>query len=47
MMEAAPATPLKVSEPDFLFQLLIIALDAPAQFGQIDQTGEANILRQI
>ncbi len=46
MMEAAPAASLKVTEPDLLLQLLIIALDAPAQFGEIDQTGEANILRQ-
>ena len=45
MMETAPTAPLKVPEPDLLLQLLIIALDAPAQFGQIDKTGEANILR--
>src|SRR4051795_10446466 len=33
MMKAAPATALIVIEPDFLFQLLVIALDAPSAFG--------------
>jgi hypothetical protein len=32
MMEAAPATALIVIEPDFLFQLLVIALNAPSAF---------------
>ena len=30
---------------EFLFQLLVIALDAPAQLGQIDQSVERGILR--
>ena len=42
-MEAAPAAPLIVSEAEFLFQLLIVALDAPAQFGQIDQTIKGHV----
>src|SRR3954463_3394597 len=37
MMEAAPAASLIVSKAEFLFQLLIIAFDPPAQLGQIDQ----------
>jgi hypothetical protein len=44
MMKAAPAAPFKMAEPDFLFELLIIALDAPAQLGQIDKTGEGNVV---
>ena len=45
MMEAAPAAPFIVSQAQFLFQLLVIALDAPAQFGQIDQAIEGHVRR--
>src|SRR5262245_19832820 len=38
MMKAAPAPALVVVEPDFLFEFLIIALDAPAHFGDIDES---------
>ena len=30
MMEATPAAPFVVSEPDLLLELLLVALDAPA-----------------
>src|SRR3954453_8828295 len=40
MMEAAPAASLVMSKAEFLFELLVIALDPPAQFGQIDQAIE-------
>ena len=33
MVEAAPASPFEVAEPSLLFEFLIIAFDAPAQFG--------------
>src|SRR5215213_1777328 len=33
MVEAAPAASFVMSEAQFLFQLLVIALDAPAQLG--------------
>src|SRR6478609_12240676 len=46
MMEAAPAASLVVTEPDLLLELLIVALDAPAQLGQIDQPLEADGLWQ-
>src|ERR1700722_17726229 len=46
MMEAAPATPFVVTEPDLLLELLIVALDAPAQLGKINQLLEADVLRQ-
>ena len=37
MMKAAPATPFKMTEADLLFELLVVALDAPAQLGQVDE----------
>src|SRR5712672_3996706 len=46
MVEAAPSAPLKVAEPDLLLELLIIALDAPAQLGGVDQSGERDVFRQ-
>src|SRR4051794_31078946 len=45
MMEAAPAASLVVPKAQFLFQLLVIALDPPAQFGQIDQAIEGHVRR--
>src|SRR4051794_14280583 len=45
MMKAAPAASLVVPEAEFLFQLLVIALDPPAQFGQIDQALERYVWR--
>src|SRR3954451_19062640 len=46
MMEAAPAASLVVPKAEFLFQLLVIALDPPAQFGQIDQAIEGHVRRE-
>src|SRR5947209_11852798 len=43
MMKAAPATPFKVPQPEFLFQFLVIAFDNPAVFGEIDQFVERDI----
>src|SRR4051812_16881616 len=43
MMETPPATSLVVPETEFLFQLLVIAFDPPAQFGQIDQAIERHV----
>ena len=43
MVKASPSTALKMAEPDFLLEVLIIALDAPAQLGQIDQTMERGV----
>src|SRR3954452_18731424 len=43
MMEATPAASFVVPEAQFLFQLLVIALDPPAQFGQIDQAIERHV----
>src|SRR3954469_24117243 len=52
MVEAAPAASLVVPKAEFLFQLLVIALDAPAPrgldpgVGQIDQALERGVGRE-
>ena len=46
MMEAAPSAPFEMPEPDLLLELLIVALDAPAQLGEIDQAVEGDVLRK-
>jgi len=43
-MEAAPPAPFKVAEPDLLFEFLIVALDAPTQFGDVNQSVEGDVL---
>ena len=40
-MEAAPAAPFEMPEPDLLLEFLIVALDAPAQLGDVDQRSKA------
>jgi hypothetical protein len=37
MMQAAPAAALGMVEPDFLLEVLVVALDTPAHFGDIDE----------
>src|SRR5260221_2862387 len=46
MMEAAPATAFVMPETKLLFEVLIVALDAPAQLGEIDEAREADVLGQ-
>jgi hypothetical protein len=46
VVEAAPAAAFVVAEPDLLFQFLIIAFDAPAQFDGVDELIERDIARQ-
>src|SRR5687768_7744303 len=43
MMEAPPAAAFVVAEPQLLLELLIIALDAPAQLGGVDEPFERGI----
>ena len=45
MMEAAPSAPFKMPKPHFLLEVLIVAFDAPAQLGQIDQAAEGDLFR--
>src|SRR5271165_7355802 len=46
MMEAAPASPLEMGEAEFAFQLLVVALDAPAQFGRVDENVDGRVFGQ-
>src|SRR3954451_6239591 len=46
MMEAAPSAPFIVAKADLLFELLIVPLDTPAQFGKVDELPEAHTRRQ-
>ncbi len=46
MVEAAPPTTFIVPEAEFLFEFLVIALDAPAQLGEIDEAREGKVRRQ-
>src|SRR5689334_15019881 len=46
MVEAAPAAALVVPKPEFLLELLVIALDAPPELGKFDHARETNVLGQ-
>jgi hypothetical protein len=46
VMEAAPASSFEMPEPDLLFELLIIALDTPTEFGEVHQFAEGDVFRQ-
>src|SRR5260221_3096815 len=43
MMESTPSTTFKMPEADFLLELLIVALNAPTQLGEVDQTVEGDV----
>ena len=46
MVEAAPPAPFIITKAEFLLELLIIALDPPAQLGEVDQPIKGDILGQ-
>src|SRR6266853_5916239 len=46
MVEAAPPAPFIITKAEFLFELLVIALDPPSQLCQINQAVEGGILGQ-
>src|SRR3954462_6620824 len=46
VVEAAPPAPFIITEAEFLLEFLVIALDSPAQFGQVDQPIEGDVLGQ-
>ena len=46
MVEAAPAAAFIMAKADLLFELLIIALDAPAQFDGVDESVEGDVFGQ-
>ena len=43
VVEATPPSAFEMPEPDLLFEFLIIALDAPAQLGEIDKAAEGDV----
>src|SRR3954454_2912860 len=45
--ESAPSPSLKVPKPEFLLEFLVIALDAPAQLGDVDQLLEGDVDRKV
>src|ERR1700687_4556995 len=47
MVEASPAAPLVMSKAEFLLEFLVIALDPPAQLGQIDQPLEGDVVGKV
>lgn len=47
MVKSAPAAAFKMSQPEFLFQFLIVAFDEPALFGQCDQIRQKEVFPQI
>src|ERR1700693_1298563 len=47
MVEGSPAAALVMSKADFLLEFLIIALDPPAQLGQIDQPLEGDVVGKV
>src|SRR4029453_16184680 len=46
MMESSPAPALEMIQPQLVLELLIVALDPPAQLGEADELGERGRLRQ-
>ncbi len=46
MVEAAPPAPFVIAKAKLLFELLIIALDPPAQFCDVDQAINGDIFSQ-
>ncbi len=46
MMEAAPASPFEMGEAEFAFEFLVVAFDAPAQFGGVDENVDGRVFGQ-
>ena len=46
MMKAAPASPLVMTKPEFLLEILIVPLDPPPQLGGVDQGTATDVLGQ-
>src|SRR5215467_7663771 len=46
MMEPPPSAAFEMAEPNLLFELLIVTLDAPAQFRNVHQTIKSSRLRK-
>jgi hypothetical protein len=46
VLEAAPSATFEMAEPDLLLVFLIVAFDAPAQFGNINKRCKLDVCRQ-
>lgn len=46
MVESAPSPALIVAEAEFLLEFKVVALNAPAQLGGVDQVRQCRGLRQ-
>ena len=46
MMEAAPASLFEMGEAEFAFEFLVVAFDAPAQFGRVDENVDGRVFGQ-
>jgi hypothetical protein len=47
VVEAAPTSPFEVAEPHLLLEILVVALDAPAHHGDVDQAVEGDVRAAI
>src|SRR5438874_13765600 len=45
-MEATPTTPFVVTKPELRLEFFIIAFNAPAKLGVVDQIAERNVFRK-
>src|SRR5580704_11423252 len=43
MVKSEPASPFEMAQPQFLFQLLVIALNDPAVFGKVDEVSQRQV----
>ena len=43
VMEAAPPAPFEMAEPNLLFEFLIVALNAPAQLGDVNEIVKGDV----
>src|ERR1700676_4139617 len=46
MVKAKPSPPFEMTERHLLLEVLIVALDAPAQFGSVPQITEGDVVGQ-
>jgi len=46
VVEASPTSAFEVIQAHFLLEVLVVALDAPAQLGELDQALEGDVGRQ-
>src|SRR5580700_7871132 len=46
MVKAAPSSSFEMTETNFLLEILVVALDAPAQLGEVHQAFEGDVLGQ-